>query len=115
MRVRMDSYRVFNAEQFAGLSDRFHAEPERDEPDLHAVHRFFGAIDAKMKEGGQRASYSPSEDLIRVPWSVWSRGGAEYFATLAHELALRGTDSSSKALTVGAKLFATLMRIRRTR
>ena len=86
LRVRMDSYRVFNAEQLAGLPDRFYAVPEPDAPNLEAAHHFCGAIDAKMKEGGNRASYSPSEDLIRMPRPVWFDEGTEYFATLAHEL-----------------------------
>ena len=86
LRVRMDSYRVFNAEQFAELPERFHAQPEADGTDLQAARHFFGAIDAEIEEGGDRASYSPSEDLIRMPRSPWFHGGAEYFATLAHEL-----------------------------
>lgn len=77
---------VFNAEQFAGLPDRFYAAPEPDGRPLEAAHHFFGAIDARMEEGGNRASYSPSNDLIQMPRSVWFREGTEYFATLAHEL-----------------------------
>lgn len=86
VRVRMDSYRVFNAEQFAGLPDRFYTAPEPDGRHLEAAHHFFEAIDARMKEGGDCASYSPSDDLIQMPRSVWFHGGTEYFATLAHEL-----------------------------
>lgn len=86
LRVRMDSYRVFNAEQFVGLPDRYYAAPEPDARPLEAAHHFFEAIDARMEEGGNSASYSPTEDLIRMPRSAWFRGGTEYFATLAHEL-----------------------------
>lgn len=86
IRVRMDGYHVFNAEQFRGLPDRFYAAPEPDARPQEDAHHFFGAIDARVEVGGNSASYSPSEDLIEMPRSVWFRGGTKYFATLAHEL-----------------------------
>ena len=86
IRVRTERYQVFNAEQFIGLPTRFYAAPERDEPDLQRAEQFFGAIGARIDEAGDRASYCPTEDLIRMPRSVWFHGGVGYYATLAHEL-----------------------------
>ena len=86
LRMRTERYHVFNAEQIEGLPPRFYAAPERDEPDLQRAEQFFGAIGARIEEGGDTASYSPIKDLIRMPRSAWFHRDVGYFATLAHEL-----------------------------
>ena len=58
--------------EIEGLPPRFYAAPERDEPDLQRAEQFFGAIGARIEEGGDTASYSRIEDLIRMPRSAWS-------------------------------------------
>ena len=50
------------------------------------AEQFFGAIGARIEEGGDTASYSPIKDLIRMPRSAWFHRDVGYFATLAHEL-----------------------------
>ena len=84
--VRTERYAVFNAEQFEELPARFYRQPERDEPDLQRAEQFFGGIEARIEQGGDIASYSPTEDLIRMPRSAWFNRNVDYFATLAHEL-----------------------------
>ena len=64
--MRTERYHVFNAEQIEGLPPRFYAASERDEPDLQRPEQFFGAIGARIEEGGDTASYSPIKDLIRM-------------------------------------------------
>ena len=86
LRVRMETYPVFNAEQFEGLPRRFHSKPDRDGPDLEGANEFFRTIEAKIEHREDRACYSPSKDLIQMPRSDWFREGVGYYATLAHEL-----------------------------
>ena len=86
LQVRMESYPVFNAEQFDKLPHRFHAKPDSTGPDLRAAKQFFRAIDANIEHTGDAASYFPSADLIRMPRSASFHDGVSYYATLAHEL-----------------------------
>lgn len=86
VRMRAERYQVFNAEQFEGLRPRFYRLPEPEEPNFERADQFFRAIRARIEEGGDKASYSPTRDLIRMPRSVWFDDPARYFATLAHEL-----------------------------
>ena len=86
VRMRGERYQVFNAEQFEGLRPRFYRTPETDQPDFERADRFFRAIRARIEEGGDGASYSPTRDLIQMPRAAWFDDPARYFATLAHEL-----------------------------
>ena len=86
VRMRAERYQVFNAEQFQGLRPRFYRPPEPEEPDFDRAGRFFRGIGARIEEGGDKASYSPTEDRIRMPRPAWFDDPARYFATLAHEL-----------------------------
>ena len=80
-------YHVFNAAQVEGyaipeplpvpalvIDDRF-----------KSTHKFFRAIGAKVSHGGNRASYSPTLDAIRLPHYADFESPEHYYSTSAHE------------------------------
>ena len=76
-------YTVFNAAQIAGLPD---APPVVNPADAHAEAALaFEKLDAVVLHGGDKAYYSPSEDLIRLPEPGQFRTTANYWAIRAHE------------------------------
>lgn len=84
------SFRVFNAEQCDGLPARFAPPPapaivngmERDE----AAEKALRSCGATIREGGDRAFFSPFNDFVQMPpFASFETCGA-YLATLAHEL-----------------------------
>ena len=84
------AYTVFAGEQVDGADDtiatRHEGRPERDAPErLETAERFFGALDARVVEGGNRACYEPATDTIRLPTLAQFRTAAHYYATRAHE------------------------------
>jgi antirestriction protein ArdC len=87
----MRPFSLFNIEQVDGLSDL----PTEPEQPVYEDDDAIWAIDAvanyycmetmvKIRHGGDRAFYSPTLDLIRLPTTVHE--GSDYAATLAHEL-----------------------------
>jgi antirestriction protein ArdC len=85
----MKGYTVFNAEQVDGLPAHFHA---MQQPALDPVARivraeaFFASVGADIRESGNRAFYSVTEDRVQMPPFVAFREPEAYYATLAHEL-----------------------------
>ena len=86
----MQSYEVFNAEQFDRLPPRF--RPEVDRADrigftdrIEAAERYFEATGARIEHGGGSATYNPAEDLIRMPRFEHFKAPERYYSTLAHE------------------------------
>lgn len=86
----MQSYEVFNAEQFDRLPPRF--RPVVDPADrigfadrIEAAERYFEATGARIEHGGGRATYSSVEDLIRMPRFEHFNAPHRYYSTLAHE------------------------------
>lgn len=84
------SYRVFNAEQCEGLPDRFTLKPapaivagkDRDQ----AAELALRSSGAEIREGGNRAFYSPGHDIVQMPpFEAFATTGG-FLATLAHEL-----------------------------
>lgn len=78
-------FSVFAAEQVDG----YEAAPraERDTPQrIAAAEAFFGSIGATVREGGNRASYSPTGDFVTMPALEQFDAATDYYATLAHEL-----------------------------
>lgn len=91
VRVHMRPYIVFNADQFDRLPPRFRAKDAGqmrldEEERIHRAERFFRAIDAKVENGGDKACYRPSDDLVEMPHFRQFKDRVAYYATLAHEL-----------------------------
>ena len=84
-------FAVFNVDQVDGLSDLpdLPAQPVySDEDAVIAINHYAEAYCAnegvQIRHGGDRAFYSPSLDIIKLPTTFHS--GSDYAATLAHEL-----------------------------
>ena len=85
---------VFNAAQTDGFNTAS-TEPLPDEPTFNPIARaeaFARATGAKIKEGGDRACYIPSLDIIRMPDRKRFTGtetttpAEGFYSTLCHEL-----------------------------
>lgn len=87
-------YNVFNAEQVAGIELEPEPAGEPFEIRLQHVEDFTGAVGVPIIHGGNRAFYSPSQDVITLPprESFFDEQG--YWATLLHELAHASGHSS---------------------
>lgn len=84
------SYTVFNADQIDGLPEHFYfraAEqpPIRPSERQEAIDRFFGAIPANVRHGGDQAFFSPTSDFIQLPRPNSFRSMDHYASTRAHE------------------------------
>ena len=77
-------YVVFNANQINGLK----GAPAQIDPAIgHAeVAKALEALSATVLHGGDKAFYSPSEDIIRMPEVSQFDSTGDYWATRAHEL-----------------------------
>lgn len=85
----MKGYTVFNVEQVDGLPNHFYAQPAAPVSGMARIAKaegFVGATGARIQSGGARASYSLSEDLIRMPVFEAFEDPEAYYATLIHEL-----------------------------
>lgn len=87
----MKSYRVFNADQIAGLDARFHPEPPAMEvyPErapIHHMQDFFEAIGATVSFSGREACYVPALDKIYLPPIEVFENPLNFYAVWGHEL-----------------------------
>ena len=84
----LKGYTVFNVEQIEGLPEVYYAKAA---PTLDPVARiehaekFFAALGATIRHGGNRAFYSISADAIQMPPFESFQDADSYYATLAHE------------------------------
>jgi antirestriction protein ArdC len=83
------AYRIFNADQIDGLSEKFHPQTvvpviESKERDPRA-EEFFDALGANISYGGNTASYTISKDSLRMPEFKNFHTADDYYATQAHE------------------------------
>src|ERR1700692_3532275 len=84
----LKGYTVFNVEQIEGLPEVYYAKAE---PTLDPVTRiehaekFFAALGATIRHGGNRAFYSITADVIQMPPFESFQDAECYYATLAHE------------------------------
>jgi antirestriction protein ArdC len=76
-------FTVFNAAQVEGW-DPPQAHLSDVQP-VDAAQRFFDALPSNVVHGGDRACYSPAQDLIRMPDMNQFETAEAYYATLAHE------------------------------
>src|SRR5271154_3487525 len=85
----LKGYTVFNVEQIDGLPEIYHAKavPTLDPvPRIERVEKFFAAMNATIKHGGNRAYYTQELDYVQMPDFVAFKDAESYYATLAHEL-----------------------------
>jgi antirestriction protein ArdC len=84
----LKGYTVFNVEQIDGLPEVYYAKAA---PTLDPVTRighaekFFAALGATIRHGGNRAFYSIAADVIQMPPFESFHDANGYYATLAHE------------------------------
>ncbi len=85
----MKQYTVFNAEQVAGLPERFYAlAAPRLDPVQRIEHAeaFCRNTRAEVRHGGTSAHYNQHEDRIQMPPFEAFQDAESYYATLLHEL-----------------------------
>lgn len=85
----LKAYTVFNVEQVDGLPAHFHATPApRLDPVQRIDHadRFFAAVGAEVRHGGNQAYYAMQPDHVQMPPFACFEDPEAYYATLAHEL-----------------------------
>ena len=66
----LKGYTVFNVEQIDGLPGHYTAPavmPASPLPRLATAEAFFAATGAEIRHGGNRAFYSPGQDLVQMP------------------------------------------------
>jgi antirestriction protein ArdC len=84
----LKGYTVFNVEQIEGLPEVYYAKAV---PTLDPVARidhaekYFTALGATIRHGGNRAFYSIAADAIQMPPFESFQDADSYYATLAHE------------------------------
>ncbi len=80
------TYTVFNTSQLEFLPERFELRhsPAVWQP-LGEAEQLLHETGAVIRHGGNRAFYSPSEDLIQLPPEAWFETPDDYYATALHE------------------------------
>jgi antirestriction protein ArdC len=81
------SYTVFNTSQLEFLPEKFElrSSPAVWQP-LGEAEQLLHESGAVIRHGGNRAFYSPSEDLIQLPPEAWFDEPDSYYAVALHEL-----------------------------
>jgi antirestriction protein ArdC len=85
----MKGYTVFNAEQVEGLPAHFYtmAAPALSTLErIEAADRFFAAMGADIRHGGNQAYYMQGQDRVQMPPFETFQDQISYYATLSHEL-----------------------------
>lgn len=81
------SYTVFNTSQLEFLPEKFELRPSPAvwQP-LGEAEQVLYVSGAVIRHGGNRAFYSPSEDIIQLPPETWFDEPDAYYAVALHEL-----------------------------
>ncbi len=81
------SYTVFNTSQLEFLPEKFELRPSPAiwQP-LGEAEQVLYESGAVIRHGGNRAFYSPGEDLIQLPPEAWFDEPDSYYAVALHEL-----------------------------
>ncbi len=81
-------YVLFNVLQVEDLPERFYTIPEvaDEEERIAHVEELVGALDARIRHGGDTACFVPSLDHVCMPDFVQFETPEHYYATLLHEL-----------------------------
>ena len=80
------AFYVFNRDQIEGLPAEAEPEPKSMLERIESFDRVVDATGAVIRFGGDRAFFSPSQDVIGMPKVEQFHDSASYYATLAHEL-----------------------------
>ena len=80
------TYTVFNASQVEFLPERFELRPSPVvwQP-LGEAEQLLYETGAVIRHGGNKAFYSPSEDIIQLPPETWFPTPDDYYAVALHE------------------------------
>jgi len=102
-------YIVFNADQIDGLASSFYqpdVEPTPIDPSARqsAIDRFFDAIPADVRHGGDQAFFRPTFDYIQMPHQRSFRSMDHYASTRAHET-VHWSGASSRLARIFGKRF----------
>lgn len=84
----LKAYTVFNVEQVDDLPAHFYAvaEPKLDAAQrIENAERFFAALGADIRHGGDGAFYAVGPDYVQLPPFECFRDPESYYATAAHE------------------------------
>lgn len=79
-------YTVFNASQVDFLPERFQLGQKPGWQPIGEAEELLYISGAKIRHGGNRAFYSPSEDLIQMPPPAWFPEVERYYGVALHEL-----------------------------
>lgn len=81
-------YTVFNVAQTEGLEIPVLDVPEREHTPTEAAEQIVQGMPKapEIKHGQRAASYSPAEDVVRMPRPEVFESGEGYYSTLFHEL-----------------------------
>ena len=104
----LKGYTVFNVEQIDGLPAHYlaPAAPRLDPVQrIDHAERFFAAIGATVRHGGDQAFYSITHDHVQMPHFEAFRDAESYYAILAHELTHWTRHPSRLAREFGRKRF----------
>lgn len=78
------TFTVFNLDQIDGIARTQAVKPDWVPEDC--AEALLAASGAEIRNGGNRACYSPTEDVIRMPPRAWFAEANGYYATALHEL-----------------------------
>jgi antirestriction protein ArdC len=77
-------YSVFNAAQVDGYSPKADTEPALEQR-IESAEAFFKRVPARLIHQGNRAFYSPDQDMITLPPFAAFFSPTDYYSTRAHE------------------------------
>jgi antirestriction protein ArdC len=78
-------YHIFNARQVDGYVPQV-AEQLPESARIENAEHFFASLPAVIKQGGDRAFYSPNGDFIQMPSFTQFKSPEGYVSTMCHEL-----------------------------
>lgn len=84
----LKAFTVFNCEQIDGLPPHYYAKAEPPKHDMQRIEHaeaFFKNVGSTVRIGGNRAFYSPSQDVIQMPPLESFKDAESFEAVLAHE------------------------------
>lgn len=82
----LKSYIVFNASQVDFLPERFQLGQKPAWQPIGEAEELLYLSGAKIRHGGNRAFYSPADDLIQMPPPAWFPEVERYYGVALHEL-----------------------------
>jgi len=105
----LKGYTVFNVEQIEGLPEVYYAKvaPARDPVTrIEHVEKFFGALGATIRHGGNRAFYSITADAIQMPPLETFEDAESSRATMPHwpTNVLIGQDTKADWIVISAAI-----------